>query len=519
MKLRKITLILLSVLLFAPLACEEGLDVTNPNNPTPDIVENEEGLKRLARGLYSTGWFLGTNGGAIEWLALQWHEHMGDNLVAPWVNWSFARTHLNVERIEFSDGTVVTPAASSADGRTQPEWINFINSREDPRGGVEIEWTSMYRLNNESNLILQTLNSESGVEFSGDAQAKERGFRAWAHFWKGFAYSRIGNFYELGIIVDEYGETNNDYKLPSEMLEESNRQLEMALQYVSNGIGAVIGDIQPGFFPTNITEASFAQNIHTLIARNKLNVKKRNELTQAEWQEIKDIAENGLMNNDGAVLVASDNATHLNTVTVKWRLAAGWSRASTRVVQAARHNDDARGASFLDATRGPFGSALFHNLNAPHGAVAPYGTTEEFAPIYLISAEENLLILAEAELALGNPGAAASYIDQARQLQQANLDPLGSATLEDLRRERRIGLFLRAQAFYDARRFDELQNCVEGLWVWRQLEDGSIELDENATICYGFLEYIPVPDRETTFNPIPADVMPTSSMQSAPGLN
>ncbi|MDI6401623.1 hypothetical protein QLX67_06425 [Balneolaceae bacterium ANBcel3] len=502
MKLRKISFILLLTLFFAPLACEDGLDVVNPNEPTPDIVENEEGLKRLARGVYSKGdgWF--------EWVTWQIHEHMADNAVAPWINWNFNRFHGNVLEIHFSDGTRVSPVEMDAFSRTQPDWVNQINAREDPSdSGVQFEWQSMYRINNEANLILQTL--ENGVNFLGNAEEKERGYAAWAYFWKGYAYSRIGLAYELGLIVDEYNQTNSDYKTPEEMIEESNRMLQLAIDHAPNGIDAIIEDVNPAIFNTSITEESFIQACNTLIARNLLSVKKRDELTTQDWQEIQGYAQNGLTSNAGTFRISSDEATHLVAITATWRIANDWLRPSARVVQAASQDGDARADLFPISEFATFMNRISQpNVNSPHTALAPYGGTAPGLPLYLTSAEENMLILAEVELALGDASAAAGYIDAVRDMQETGLPALGTATVEDLRRERRIALFMRNTGFYDARRFGELDGCVDNLWVYRVGDDG-LELDENATICYGFLEHLPVPAHETTFNPIDPTVRPT----------
>jgi starch-binding outer membrane protein, SusD/RagB family len=502
-KLFLITLVFGSVLFFTT-ACEEGLNVTNPNNPTPDIVENEEGIKRVARGVYSKG------GGWFEWITWQIHEHMADNAVAPWVNFNFNRFHGNPERIIYSDGTEVLPPERDANGRNQPQWIDFINRRDDPEGGVELEWQSMYRINNEANLILQTLEGGE-VDFSGNAQAKERGYYAWAYFWKGYSYSRIGLAYEYGLIVDTYGSTNNNYLTPDEILEESNRMFNLAIDHASNGIGSMINDIQPAIFGTNITEASFIQAANTFIARNLISGQMRDNITQTEWEEIRDTALDGLETNDGTFRIASDEATFLTSITATWRMANTWMMPSARVVQAAKHEGDARGDLFVDYNEPPYNNRISQpHLNTLHYALPPYAGTAPGIPTYLTSAEENLLILAEAEFELGNPETAAGYIDQVRVMQGAGLPALGEATLEDIRRERRIALFMRNTGFYDARRFGELSGCVDNLWVYQMIDDAPPPvLDEEATICYGYKEYLPVPEHETVFNPLDGGQQPT----------
>src|SRR5690606_15800157 len=123
--------------------------------------------------------------------------------------------------------------------RTQSEWVDFVNDRQNSDGAVEYEWISMYGINAEANLMLQSL--DGGITWVGAPAthaAKEAGFRAWAHFWKGYAYHRIGLMYEQGLIIDEYGTTNRDYKTPDEMLAEAQRQFDLALAN-SAGIDAI----------------------------------------------------------------------------------------------------------------------------------------------------------------------------------------------------------------------------------------------------------------------------------------
>ncbi|MFT4023196.1 MAG: hypothetical protein QM664_05360 [Flavihumibacter sp.] len=57
----------------------------------------------------------------------------------------------------------------------------------------------MYNLNNAGNTILANVDE---ITFTGDAATKKAVIKAWAHWWKGFAYSHIGSVYYAGIIND-----------------------------------------------------------------------------------------------------------------------------------------------------------------------------------------------------------------------------------------------------------------------------------------------------------------------------
>lgn len=510
----KISLSIVAILAIS-MACSDALDVNNPNEPTTDIVRSEEGLKRQATGMFDAG------DGWLEWVFWQYHEHMGDNSVAPWVNFNFNRFHGSVELIVYSDGSEWSPVNQSTTGRTQPEWLAFVNDRNDSNGGFEQEWAWAYQVQNEANIMLDAL--DKGVDFIGSEEVtrqKANAYKAWAHFWKGYAYSRVGLLHRLGLIVNgTVSTTNNDYVTRQEIIAESQRQFDLALETI-NDFDVITADVVPDIFPTTVTSASLRENINTLKARNILLSKFRNELTNDDFNQVIALTQNGLTANDGALTVDSDNSTFLNTVTYPWRMANLWSAPSARLVQVMNKNGDARGSRFV-----PNGFATFQNrvtqpnVNTPWAATLPYaGTNPGDSPLYLASAEENLLMQAEAELGLGNAAEAATLINTVRNmpLQGAGLADLGTATVEDLRDERRAALFMRGLAFYDARRFGELKSRAAGggvsdVWVYRlDPATQTLILDENATIYYDFVEFWDVPDAETDFNAIPGEETPDS---------
>jgi hypothetical protein len=497
-------LVLLLGLLLMPLACEEQLDITNPNNPTPDIVLSEEGMKRQAVGIWDAP------GGFWEWVGWSLMEAMGDNIVMPWTNFDWNRFFGNIELIEYSDGTDDwSPRIQASPSRTQAEWVNFVNDRQVTQGGYEALWLTAYGFNTEANRMLQAL--DNGVAFTGNIQAKENAYRAWAHFWKGYAYSLVGLFYEQGVVNNDPTGTNSDFKTSAEMIAASQAELDLALQFAAD-FGVIANDVVPNIFPTSLTTASFIQNIHTLKARNLLMSKRREAISATEWQQIKDWAEDGLMANDGALLFDSDESTHLSSITHRWRLSTNvWHRVSPRVIQILSENGDQRlnrfqfttaGGSFANRTTRP-------QINSPWLTLSgtPYASASPGTPQYVLSAEENMLMLAEAELGLGNPGPAAGWVNTVREmpLQGAGLADESSVTMQDIRNERKVALFGRALAFYDARRLGEIDARAEGggvtgVWVYHIDSGGNLVLDDNANLYFDFLSYYAIPDAEADFN-------------------
>jgi len=136
------------------------------------------------------------------------------------------------------------------------------------------------------------------------------------------------------------------------------------------------------------------------------------------------------------------------------------------------------------------------------------------AAIDSIESVKPVLMLAEAELGLGNPDVAAQWVNEVRNmpLQQAGLPDMTTATLQDIRNERKVALFGRALAFYDARRLGEIDARSEGggiqdVWVYHIDGNGDLVLDTDADIYFDFLDYYAIPDAESDFNPS-ADVGP-----------
>jgi len=508
---KKYAVLILVFVLMAPLGCEKQLDVTNPNNPTPDIVKSEEGMKRQALGLWNGG-----GGGWWEWVSWTLLEAMGDNVVLPWINFDWNRFFGNIELIEYSDGTAPwSPRMQASPSFSQTQWVNFVNDRQVTGGGYEAQWESAYRFNNEANRILQALDSQGGVPFSSNAQEKEDAYRSWAHFWKGYAYQMVGLFYNKGLIIDEPDATNSDYQNSAQMIEAAQAEYDLALQTASS-FGVIASAVIPDIFPTNITTASYIQNIYTLKARALLMSKRRTNITQAEWQQIRDWANQGLMTNDGALVIDSDESTYLFAVTHRWRLATNiWARVSPRVVQVVNENPngtDARAARFqFDSSGGTYANRVTQpQINSPWLVVAgtPYASQSPGTPQFVVSAEENMLMLAEAELALGNPGTAADWVNQERKmpLQQAGLPDETSVDMTTIRNERKIALFGRALAFYDARRLGEIDSQadgggVQGAWVYHIDSNQNLVLDSDASLFFDFLSYYDIPAAEQDFNP------------------
>ncbi len=106
-----------------------------------------------------------------------------------------------------------------------------------------------------------------------------------------------------------------------------------------------------------------------------------------------------------------------------------------------------------------------------------------------------------------------ALIDQVRMSQGAGLAAVSGTGLtqaqaiEELRRERRIGLFLRGLAFYDARRWGVIEPLSSGggrtnavVIVPGDLIGGSAAQPLSCTMDYQYMDYWDVPLNELDFN-------------------
>lgn len=511
MKNTWIKLLLIAPLLYLATACQDDLDVQNPNAPTLDVLDSEEGILRSMLGLYST-----FDGGYV-WIAQAHHEAMGDALYIPWGNFGW-RWSNQPTKIILDDGTVVTPP----EGGSQGEQLVLFNSRaQGDNNAFSFEWEYMYRVNNIANLIISKLD-EGSIELSGNAVEKEAAMRAYAHFWKGMAYSRIGSIYSAGLITDVFGETNASYVTFREVLTEADRQLDLSISEVGKVSEGVLTSILERAIPTHMrpngvpSPEALARTCNTLKARNILVNTKVADMTTAQWTEILNLSENGLMPTDNILefRTADENAFFVTGFN-PFRVMVGWHFISERLIQDFKEGD-ARFERNFTLLASPEVNAAGRGIQygtrygfTPIESGGDYGTTVSGLASLDVAGtwEEAYLMRAEALMMTGQTDAGLALIDEVRTAQDANLDPVSGTGLsmadayEELRRERRIGLFMRGLPFYDARRWGVTDPLEQG--GGRQgavILDGSGNLNTDATIDYNYLDYWGVPANELDFN-------------------
>lgn len=516
MKKIKYVLPVLFVLLTTQSCKKEILDISNPNDPGVESLQSEEGLKRAALGIYDK---FGLN---YWWLTLGYHNIMGDThfISAGNFGWRWAN---QTTKITLSDGTVLTPPQ----GGSQAQELRSRNERSFGDDNAFLhEWLSCYYVNNQANLLLDAANSPE-LNLGADQDTKKKVIIAWAHWWKGFAYSRIGSMYVSGLINSETNKTSNNYVLRGAIIDEANRNFDLAIQTLQGLTASAaytdfLGSIIPDFTQTGKggvpTPEMWVRHMNTYKARNILVNKEVSAMTSTDWTTIKTLATNGLRQNDiiFTMRAANDNDLVSQTAWAPARLLLfGWEFVSERLVQDFKPGD----ARF---TRNLRTGATGYPVVNRSGRGFQYGTRYSFVPIenggdyastlpglaetpVACTYEENELMLAEANIKLNLIPLGLESIDRVRTYQNAQLPAL-SPTLnatqayEELRRERRIGLLKSGVSFYDARRWGVIKPVAQGGGRTGAIVLKTGGVPDVATIEYNYLGYWDIPKNELDFN-------------------
>jgi hypothetical protein len=526
-------------LVFVTSSCQDQLDVKNPNEPTPEALNTESGIYQAATGVYANLYFENNSAAGnfdFIWVSQALHEAMGDAMYIPWGNfgWRWAN---QVSSITLDDGTLVSPPNEG----DQALALKARNTRgQTSDNAFAHEWVSCYFVNNTGNVLLSKLEEE--IDFTGEAEIKKNTLRAWAHFWKGWAYMRIGSMYISGLIIDTPGETNSDFKSNSEIIAESNRNFEAAIQILNsltdNGsYASVLTSVIPRHLAVNSeypTPEEWIRNIRTLQARNALVSIKDSDKTASDWNNILDLANQGIQEGDFIFVMKSDGNNFLVTALVPYRLLIGWHFASERLIQDFKTIPDIIPDAGDTSTYEILDNRMERNfevLDVPEvnrsGRGIQYGTRWRFvegdyasletgkANVYLGgSYEENLLMQAEALINTISIDNGLDLVDEVRAFQNSGLDDVANTGLtvdeakEELRRERRIGLLMRGLAFYDARRWGVIDPVSEGGGRSPVLVlDAVGNVNTNAQFDYKYMDYFDVPLTELDFN-TPSDDSP-----------
>jgi len=541
-------LILSLVALFAT-SCKKQLDVKNPNDPTfAGNVNSEAGIAAYAKGgVYWNGFNYGDGWLGDSYFSLPWgyHELMGD-VVGGGQGSNNQTTTMGVP-----DTFIADPASPSTTTFTNPspQATGIIRSFNDPastangNNALYYEWTNMYAMINSCNQILENVGSVAGL--SAD---KLKTVQAWAYWWKGFAYQKIGSIYYAGLIYDKSATIVSKYVDRTAILAESNKNLNQAASILntltsSSDYTSMIGQLIPsqcqvgkGLPPS---AAMWIRSINTMLARNILynklapfvngstsvtiNKASIPVMSATDWTDVVRYASAGVQSGDYVFTGRSASANSFFSAaggTVASICASSNQnttyKVSERLVQAFGSTDrrranftDVNGIFYGDANTNTTRWSLVDGAAAGLTGIPILGSRQAgkleiyIGPTY----EETQLMLAEANIRTGSINAGLIQIDAVRAYQGAGVPALAGQALTTtqaltaLTNERGAALAFRGLSFYDARRWGWTYSFANGGGRYGVNLIFNRTLYSNAKINYNFMDYWDVPKDETSKNP------------------
>lgn len=543
--MRKINIAIYTILLLSGIAsCKKQLDVRNPNQPVPESATTEPGIIALAQGgVYRNGFVnLKYSDGIYGFFwsgAIGFHELMGDVIQAEAANAYLNQIGAPDKVILDNGSTVLNPNAPN----TQIALLRLINTNSNQGANpLFYEWAYMYALNNVCNSVLDIVEK---VSFTGDSVTKKATIQAWAYWWKGFAYARVGSIYYAGLInntpniaaINPSGATNADYVTKEAVIAESNKNFDKAATILTSITGAtaynsVLGKLIPSFNQVGkggvLTPDMWKRSINTLKARNILVNTPVADMTAAQWNQIISLTGSGIKADDKVFTGRSNAAADFfaagtGTVASKTEaINAGGDtyKLSERFVQEFKAGDkrftnNIRLSSspwIGNSDRGHVFNTRYTLVNRGTGlaGVKVYANTDLGGEELFLAGnfEENELMKAEALLYTNKVEEGLGFVDGVRTYQGAGLAAVSSTGLsltqakEELRRERRVALPFIGLSFYDARRLGIIDPIAKGGGrKGAVVITGTGGVNTNATIEYNYLDYWDVPDNELAYNP------------------
>lgn len=545
--MKKIFIYILTIsLVGASVSCKDDLDIQNPNQPGLGSASSESGIISLAQGgVYVNGfkelkYYDGVPG--YFWTgAMGFHELMGDIIGEEAAN-IYGNQIGCPQYVILDDGTKVLNPNSP---NTQLGLIRLINVNANAgQNTLFYEWAYMYSMNNAMNNVLALVEQ---VEFTAPVETKKSVVKAWAYWWKGYAYARIGSTYYAGLINNEVNKTNGDYVSKEAIIAESNSNFDLAAAQLAglsddDTYRAVVGELIPSFNQVGKggvpSPAMWTRGINTMKARNILVNTPVADMTATQWGDIITLTNNGLASGDMVFTGRSnDNGDFISATSGALAPKSTGNpgqgityKISERFIQEFKPGDQRLDNNFEElaapwrgeSSRGNVFNTRWQLLNGGNGIagtiIMSSRETGEYE-LYLASTyEENLLMSAEAKINTSDIEGGLALIDQIRTEQGAGLAAVAGTGLtfddakEELRRERRIVMAFRGLSFYDARRWGVTKDISAGGGrTGAVVVDNKGVVSTNATINYSYLDYWDVPDNELTYNPPSAESAPVKN--------
>lgn len=539
-------------------SCKKQLDVKDPNDPTFGVnVTSEAGITAYAKGVvYFNGFNYGDGWLGDSYFSLPWgyHELMGD-IVGGGQGSNNQTTTMGVPdkfQADPSDPSTIfiNPAPQA---KAIIRGFNTQASTSNDNNALYYEWVNMYSMINGCNLVLEHLGDVPSL--SAD---KANTIKAWAYWWKGYAYAQIGTLYYAGVVVDKSNNIVNKFVNQAAIITESNKNLNLAmttLKAISNqgDYSTVIAELIPVQNQVGLgkplSSVQWVKTINTMLARNILfnhlspfvNGNPNSTITKstipvmttADWQAVITFCNSGISQGDYVFTGRSSasNSYFSPTGGTVASLATGSNQITTfkvseRLLQQFKPGDK-RLANFTTSFGTFFGDA---NTNSTRwslvdGAAAGLtgipilgGRLAGKLEIYIgPTYEENALMLAEANIRTGSIETGLGYIDNVRNSQGAGIAAVKgtgltlSQALKELTMERLAALAFRGLSYYDLRRWGWTYSIANGGGRYGATILFKGITYTNATIDYNFMDYWDVPADETDKNPPSADSAPTKN--------
>ena len=530
----------------ASTACKKQLDVKNPNDPTfGGNVNTEAGLAAYAKGsVYWNGFSNGDAWLGDSYFSLPWgyHELMGD-VVGGGQGSNNQTTTMGVPDSFVADPTDPTNTSFTNSAPQATSIIRSFNNAASTGQGnnaLYYEWLNMYALINSANTTLENLGS---ITLSAD---KANAVKAWAYWWKGYAYAQIGTLYYAGLIVDHSNTVVSTFVPQATIIAESNKQLNLALTTLK-GIGnqgdysAMMDQIIPSQCKVGLGKtpsvAEFSASINTMLARNILlnhlapfvngnpaaSISKASiaPMAAADWTAViaycnagvqkggnvftgRSSTSNSFFSSTSGSVASICAASNQNTTyKVSERLVQSFNAGDKRLANFTAADGVFYGDANTNTTRWSLVDGVAAGLSGIPvlGSHAVGGIEVYIGPTY----EENALMLAEANIRSGNVAAGVALIDAVRTYQGAGVAPLSTSltvaqAMTELTNERYAALAFRGLSYYDARRWGWTYGTAVGGGRYGATLIFNKVVYTNAKINYNFMDYWDVPGDETEKN-------------------
>ncbi len=537
-------LLFAAIVAIGALACKKSeLQLINPNAPTPaSALVTEAGIESYAQGIIARPIVNVPQEGATNIQEIAWAQQiiLGDECYIPYGNFAFRWTD-QVYKITLPDGrSFVTPI-----GATQKTTLQSFNSRDaGERNAFQYEWSYCYYFIKQANTILYAVENPA-LTLSGNAATKKAVLRAWAFWWKGYCYSRIGSMYIAGIINNDTTfnfTVNNNFVSRQDIIAEATRNFDLCASVLSGITNdadyyAVMQNIIPSFSDNStahlVTPAQWIRQINTYKARNLLVSKKATDLTAAEWNSILAWSNQGLTASDNIFKkgLTPDGSNDVSGFTFPYLLANQqnqWLFISERLIQEYKPGDERLNRNFQQGvlndankrSRGLQFGTRWIARDIENGGSYSTISGQGFVN-YACTYEENALMKAEALIYTGQTDQGLQVIDEVRNFQSSGLAPVAGTgltkaqALEELRRERRVALVFRGVSFFDARRWGVTAPLSAGggragaiVNVPASLAGTPGNTPMACFMEYNYMDYFDVPQNELDFNTPAAGSVP-----------